>query len=531
MLAGPAPEALIGPIAATTRAIRVGSGGVMLPHYSPLKVAETFSVLGGLYPGRIDLGLGRAPGTDPRPRTRCSATAAHASPDDFPTSSPSCWPTRGTCPRITPSPPGAASPAAPTAGAVGARLVAPERIWPGISASPRFRRFHLSRRRGRSRRYRERFSLRHDSPPAHGGAVCALTAETDQEAGRLRPAIARWRCGVAAARAPPVPPVEKAMRLPRAAAGDSAQPPAHVGVTGKGRTPRGPRAETARKSDRRPITHEPAARRRSYALIAEAFALPARAVGGVGLIPRGRPGVCELRLGKAVGPVHLVNVATAAVLGGHATFAMAFRVNVARAGRDAPDATLTMPQGCTTSHDRRFREPVRRCACIRCTTSHGLSKPGSMRRCASARNRGGDEPAVLQARRTPAPISAQRPSQAQPATRSSTSASTSKFACTASTSSSSSSASIEPHAARVAPSSSSGTRVFGTLRDLGALDLDPGAVEGRAHRGEVARLADDLEDVLVEPDVLGPGVDRDHQVVLGVALGVDRDDAQLLSNR
>ena len=65
MLAGPSPEALIGPIASATERIRVGSGGVMLPHYSPFKVAETFSVLAGLYPGRIDLGLGRAAGTDP----------------------------------------------------------------------------------------------------------------------------------------------------------------------------------------------------------------------------------------------------------------------------------------------------------------------------------------------------------------------------------------------------------------------------------------------------------------------------------
>src|SRR6201998_3822731 len=57
MLASASPEALIGPIAAATRAIRVGSGGVMLPHYSPFKVAETFSVLAGLFPGRIDLAI------------------------------------------------------------------------------------------------------------------------------------------------------------------------------------------------------------------------------------------------------------------------------------------------------------------------------------------------------------------------------------------------------------------------------------------------------------------------------------------
>src|SRR4051812_49664614 len=51
MLAGPSPEALIGPVAAATERIRVGSGGVMLPHYSPFKVAETFSLLSGLFPG------------------------------------------------------------------------------------------------------------------------------------------------------------------------------------------------------------------------------------------------------------------------------------------------------------------------------------------------------------------------------------------------------------------------------------------------------------------------------------------------
>jgi len=60
--AGSAPEILIARVAAETTHIRVGSGGVMLPHYSPLKVVEVFRTLHALYPGRIDLGLGRAPG-------------------------------------------------------------------------------------------------------------------------------------------------------------------------------------------------------------------------------------------------------------------------------------------------------------------------------------------------------------------------------------------------------------------------------------------------------------------------------------
>jgi luciferase family oxidoreductase group 1 len=62
--AGSAPEILVGHLACQTKNMRVGSGGVMLPHYSPYKVAEQFGILATLHPGRIDLGIGRAPGTD-----------------------------------------------------------------------------------------------------------------------------------------------------------------------------------------------------------------------------------------------------------------------------------------------------------------------------------------------------------------------------------------------------------------------------------------------------------------------------------
>jgi luciferase family oxidoreductase group 1 len=83
-LAGPSPEVLIGPIAAATSRIRVGSGGVMLPHYSPLKVAESFSLLAGLYPGRVDLGIGRASGTDPLTTLALQRDRRERAPDDFP---------------------------------------------------------------------------------------------------------------------------------------------------------------------------------------------------------------------------------------------------------------------------------------------------------------------------------------------------------------------------------------------------------------------------------------------------------------
>ena len=82
-IAGTAPEVLIAAIAATTTHIRVGSAGVMLPHYSALKVAEQFRVLDAIAPGRIDLGLGRAPGSDGRTAYALNPNAGSAA-DHFP---------------------------------------------------------------------------------------------------------------------------------------------------------------------------------------------------------------------------------------------------------------------------------------------------------------------------------------------------------------------------------------------------------------------------------------------------------------
>ena len=154
MLAGPSPEVLIGPIAAATERIRVGSGGVMLPHYSPLKVAESFTILAGLYPGRIDLGIGRAAGTGPadhvRPPARPQPGGARRLPlqqlaellayfeDDLPGITPSAiWP-----------PP---SPVCPEPAALAARLLRAERDL-GRRAGPalRLRRLHQLLRAPRS---------------------------------------------------------------------------------------------------------------------------------------------------------------------------------------------------------------------------------------------------------------------------------------------------------------------------------------------------------------------------------------------
>ena len=83
-IASSAPAVLIGAIAAATDHIRVGSGGVMLPNHAPLVVAEQFGTLAALYPGRIDLGLGRAPGTDQMTAAALRRNAAGISTADFP---------------------------------------------------------------------------------------------------------------------------------------------------------------------------------------------------------------------------------------------------------------------------------------------------------------------------------------------------------------------------------------------------------------------------------------------------------------
>jgi luciferase family oxidoreductase group 1 len=83
-LASPAPEILIARLGAETSQIRIGSGGVMLPHYSPMKVAEVFRVLHALYPDRVDLGVGRAPGGTPLESYALWRTRGeHPQSDDF----------------------------------------------------------------------------------------------------------------------------------------------------------------------------------------------------------------------------------------------------------------------------------------------------------------------------------------------------------------------------------------------------------------------------------------------------------------
>jgi luciferase family oxidoreductase group 1 len=85
-VASSATSVLIGHVASKTNTIRVGSGGVMLPNHSPLVIAEEFGTLETIYPGRIDLGLGRAPGTDQLTAMalrRNNLSTVHDFPDDI----------------------------------------------------------------------------------------------------------------------------------------------------------------------------------------------------------------------------------------------------------------------------------------------------------------------------------------------------------------------------------------------------------------------------------------------------------------
>src|ERR1051325_9785852 len=83
-IASAATAVVIGYVAQGTKSIRVGAGGIMLPNHSPLVIAEQFGTLESLYPGRIDLGLGRAPGTDQRTliALRRDTLSAESFPDD-----------------------------------------------------------------------------------------------------------------------------------------------------------------------------------------------------------------------------------------------------------------------------------------------------------------------------------------------------------------------------------------------------------------------------------------------------------------
>jgi luciferase family oxidoreductase group 1 len=218
MLASPSPEALIGPIAALTTHLRVGSGGVMLPHYSPLKVAETFSMLAGLFPGRIDLGLGRAAGTDPLATFALQRDRRQAAPDDFPEQLLELRGyLEGDLPDQHPFSRVAKLPGDPEAPEIWLLGSSPQSaIWAGEQSLPYvFADFINSEGAHIAALYRERFTPSPRLPqPKVMVATWALCADTEEEAERLatssRMALSLLRT---TGRMIPVPTVETATRF------------------------------------------------------------------------------------------------------------------------------------------------------------------------------------------------------------------------------------------------------------------------------------------------------------------------------
>lgn len=285
MLAGPSPEVLIGPLAAATARMRVGSGGVMLPHYSPLKVAESFSVLSGLYPGRIDLGLGRASGTDPVTTLALQRDRRTPAPDDFPSQLAELlayleadMPADHPFARLSALP---GLPEAPEPWLLGSS--AQSAIWAAQLGIPyAFADFINPDGAELARIYRERFD---DAPrldaPRQMVAVWALAAGDHEEAERLaassRMAMALLRRGQPG----PIPPVDKALRyLAEYGESDPARP--RRAILGSADEVRAGIERVAADYHAEEvmvvtITHDHEARRRSYELIAQAFGLDAAA--------------------------------------------------------------------------------------------------------------------------------------------------------------------------------------------------------------------------------------------------------------
>jgi luciferase family oxidoreductase group 1 len=283
MLASPSPEALIGPIAALTSTIRVGSGGVMLPHYSPLKVAETFSMLAGLFPGRIDLGIGRAAGTDPLATFALQRDRRQSAPDDFPEQ---LLELRGyledTLPADHPFARVAKLPGRPESPEIWLLGSSPQSaIWAGELGLPYvFADFINSEGAQIAELYRDRFtpSTRLATPKVMV-ATWALCADTQEEAERLatssRMALSLLRTS---GKMIPVPTVETATRFLQEPAGSLPIARRRRMTVGTREVVRDGLESIAREYGAEElmivtITHSHEARRRSYELVAEAFGL------------------------------------------------------------------------------------------------------------------------------------------------------------------------------------------------------------------------------------------------------------------
>ena len=262
-LACNSPEVMIGPVASVTSSIRVGSGGIMLPHYSPLKVAESFTMLNALFPGRIDLGIGRAPGTSAKVAFALQRDRRQPSPDDFREQMDELLGYKQ-IPEVSLL--GSSAQSAVWAAELGLPYVFADFIHPGGEAITEYYR----------QQFRPSATL---AEPRVSVAVWALAAETDEEALRVSASARMMLLSLFRGRLIPVPSVEKALAFL-----------AHEGVP-IDTLPAGRRIITGSPERVREsletvagdygadeifvvnIVHDPAARLRCYELIANAFRL------------------------------------------------------------------------------------------------------------------------------------------------------------------------------------------------------------------------------------------------------------------
>ena len=282
-IVGAAPEVLMGAIAATTHRIRVGSAGIMLPHYPALKVAEQFRVLEAIAPGRIDLGVGRAPGSD---RLTAHALNPHASVDEFPrqVQELQLWVQGAPLPDGHPYQKIAAHPTGPTSPQLwilgssdyGAQLAA----YLGL---PYAFAYFFSEGAGVDQAldlYRRNYRPSPANPEPHATiCVWAVAADSEAEARRLLTAREHWRIGFEKGLRTPLVSPETAAAYPyseaemvvieklraSAIAGTAAQVAARLNALAQ-------RLELG-EIVINTWTFDPAARRRSYALLAAAFGL------------------------------------------------------------------------------------------------------------------------------------------------------------------------------------------------------------------------------------------------------------------
>jgi luciferase family oxidoreductase group 1 len=291
-LAGPSPEVLIGPIASATSKIRVGSGGVMLPHYSPLKVAQSFSLLAGLFPGRIDLGIGRAAGTDPMTTFALQRDRRQASPDDFPQQLAELlayfddsFPEGHALSRYVGTLPG--RPEQPEVWLLGSSPQSA--IWAGELGLPyAFADFINPGGAEIAQLYRDKFqpSQRLQAPRVAVSAW-AVCADTDEEAERLAASSRMTFTLLRQGRLIPVPPPEKALRFLESQGDGRARSEQRRTIVGSPATVRSGLEQVAVDYGADEvivvtITYDHGARMRSYELIAEALGLePAAAGDGV----------------------------------------------------------------------------------------------------------------------------------------------------------------------------------------------------------------------------------------------------------